>query len=123
MTRTAFAPVLASLLLAGCSGNVCDYIGDYSGTFDGDASGAVTLTVTDGTEEGHALAAITLEGDEFSAVGNGEVHCDDGELVVTLYDDAGNEIGSFTGSMLAEAASGEWELGTGESGTWQLAAD
>ena len=113
-------PLLVTFL-AGCSGNVCDYIGNYAGTFAGDASGSVTLTVTDGGEEGKAIATITLEGDEFSAIGNGEVHCDDGELVVTLLDDEGNEIGSFTGEMLADAGSGEWELGTGESGTWEMA--
>ena len=40
---------------------------------------------------------------------------------MTLLDDQGNELGSFTGSMIDE--SGTWELGNGESGTWNIAPD
>lgn len=109
--------VLPLVFLVACSDEPCDYIGDYTGTFDGDEAGTVTLGVTDGGE-GDALVELTLEGDTFSALGDGTLSCENGELTVTLYDDSGAEIGSFTGSMLEEA--GEWALDSGESGTWSF---
>jgi hypothetical protein len=115
MTRF-LAPLL---LLTACSGDTCDYIGDYTGTFDGDSSGTLTLGITDG-DAGEALVEVTLDGDSLSALGDGTLSCEDGELTVTLYDEKGNEIGSFNGSMLEEA--GEWALDSGESGTWSFAA-
>jgi hypothetical protein len=117
----SLSALLLATLLAGCdsANDVCaTFLGDFTGTFEGDAAGDLTITVTDGEDAEHAIVALTLEGDQFAAVGDGEVHCEDGELIVTLYDDAGNEIGSFTGSMIDEA--GEWSLGTGESGTWSF---
>lgn len=116
----SLSALLLTTLLAGCqsANDICaTFLGEFSGTFDGDASGELTLTVTEG-DGGAAIVSLTLEGEVFSAVGNGEVQCEDGELVVTLIDNDGNEIGEFTGSMIDEA--GEWSLGTGESGTWSF---
>jgi len=114
----ALPALLLSSLLAGCSSvnDLCStFLGDYAGTFDGDASGALTLTVTeDGADE--AAINVTLEGESFAAIGNGTVTCEDGELTITLTDDAGNPIGTFTGSMID--ALGEWSLDSGESGAW-----
>ena len=83
MTR-ALPALLLSTLLAGCqsANDVCDtFLGDYTGSFDGDASGTLTLTVSE-FESGDAIASVTLEGEAFSALGSGLVHCDDGELTV-----------------------------------------
>ncbi|MFN7143819.1 MAG: hypothetical protein ACK4YP_08600 [Myxococcota bacterium] len=123
MIRPLAAALLAVPLLAGCSSvnDLCGtFLGNYTGTFDGDASGTLDIAIQLDDSDDSAVVELTLEGDEFSAVGNGTVACEDGELVVTLFDDAGNEIGTFTGSMIDEA--GEWSLGTGESGTWDIAA-
>jgi hypothetical protein len=116
----ALATALLLPLLASCSANdICQtFLGDYSGTFDGDASGSLTLTVQPDDSADNAVVEITLEGEAFSAVGNGLITCEDGELTVTLTDEDGNALGTFTGSMIDEA--GEWSLGTGESGTWSF---
>jgi hypothetical protein len=117
----AFSAFALSALLAGCQSinDVCDtFLGDYAGTFEGDAAGTVTITITTGEEDAEALASFTLEGDSFSAIGSGHVHCEDGELEVDILDDDGNVIGTITGSMIE--GGGGWELGSGESGTWSV---
>jgi hypothetical protein len=112
-------PVLA---LVACSANdTCALLGDYTGSFEGDASGELTIVLSESADGSDPLVDITLSGEGFDAVGHGTFHCDDGELIVTLLDDQGNELGSFTGSMIDE--SGAWELGSGESGTWNIAPD
>ncbi len=115
----AFLPVVA---LSACSANdACALIGDYTGTFEGDASGELTIVLSESADGSDPLVDITLSGETFDAVGHGTFHCEDGELIVTLLDDQGNEVGSFTGSMIDE--SGDWELGSGETGTWSVAAE
>ena len=114
--------VLPVVSLVACSVNdACALLGNYTGSFEGDASGELTIVLSESADGSDPLVDITLSGDTFDAVGHGTFHCDDGELIVTLLDDEGNEVGSFTGSMIDE--SGDWELGTGESGTWSVAAE
>jgi len=114
-----FLPVLA---LVACSANdTCALLGTYTGTFEGDASGDLRIVISESADGSDPIVDITLSGDTFDGIGHSTFHCEDGELIVTLLDDEGNELGSFTGSMIDE--SGAWELGSGETGTWSVAAE
>ena len=108
--------------LVACSANdTCALLGTYTGTFEGDASGDLRIVLSESADGSDPIVDITLSGDTFDGVGHSTFHCEDGELIVTLLDDEGNELGSFTGSMIDE--SGAWELGSGETGTWSVAAE
>jgi hypothetical protein len=115
--------LLASVTLAGCNADsVCDLIGSYTGTFSGDAEGNLDIAITDGTEGADPIVTVTLSGDAFSAVGDGTVNCEDGELTITLLDDTGAEVGTFDGSMVD--LGGTWEVTEGDmagaSGDWSV---
>ena len=112
------------MVFGGCTEEeACAFIGDYSGTFAGDAEGNVELTVEDG--DGVTLISLTLENDTLSALGSGEVSCEDGSFVTELTPDAGDVIGTLEGA-LDDAGGGEgtWEFTDGDlspaSGTWNL---
>lgn len=114
--------VLPVCALVACSANdTCALLGTYTGTFEGDASGDLRIVLSESADGSDPIVDITLSGDTFDGVGHSTFHCEDGELIVTLLDDEGNELGSFTGSMIDE--SGAWELGSGETGTWSVAAE
>lgn len=101
----------------------CAFIGDYSGTFAGDAEGNVDLTVEDA--EGVTVVTLTLQNDTLSALGSGEVSCEDGAFVTELTTDAGEVLGTLEGTLDEEGGGeGTWEFTEGDlagaSGTWNL---
>jgi hypothetical protein len=54
-------------------------LGDYTGWFEGDASGELTIVLSESADGSDPLVDITLSGEGFDAVGHGTFHCDDGE--------------------------------------------
>ena len=107
------------LPLAGCSA-VCDLIGDYEGTFKGDAEGDFTLGISDSQDKGgDPVVAAAFGGDLDGAIASGTVSCEDGQFVLDIYIDDTPQ-GSFEGSMQDNTGSGTWEVDDGRSGTWDI---
>ncbi len=111
--------LLLALPLSGCSA-LCDLIGDYEGSFAGDASGNFTLNIADGGKDADPIATAEFGGDLDGAVATGTIGCENGELVLEIYIDD-QVYGSFEGAI-DDAASGEgtWHTDDGKSGTWDM---
>lgn len=86
---------LALLGLTAC-GSVCDLIGEYTGTYEGDENGNVTLSIED--DKGDAVLTVTLDGD-IAANASGAVGCEDGAFSFALTDADGNEVGDINGAI------------------------
>lgn len=110
---------------SGCESEVCGLLGEYSGSFEGDAEGVVQLAVTedDANPPDQATAGMTLLSDDgsVSADGVGTLTCSSGELVVDLRDIDATSIGEAAGTVAEDGTGGgEWSLVTGDAGTWSL---
>lgn len=113
-----FALILC-LPLAGCSA-LCNLIGDYEGTFKGDAEGDFTLGISDGGDKDNPVVAAAFGGDLDGAIASGTISCEDGQFVLDIYIDDTPQ-GSFEGSMQDNTAgNGTWEVDDGRSGTWDI---
>ena len=110
---------LAFLGLTAC-GNVCDLIGSYTGTYEGDANGNVTLAITD--DKGDTLITVQLAGD-LAAGASGTVGCTDGTFDYSLTDADGATVGDISGTVdSTQSASGDFTTTDGGSGTWSATA-
>lgn len=109
----------ALVLLTGCNG-LCALVGDYTGTYEGDENGNVTLSITD--DKGETLLSVDLEGD-IAANASGAIGCDDGSFSYALVDADGNEVGDISGLVdEAQTAAGEYTTADGGAGTWSASA-
>lgn len=111
--------LLLALPLAGCSA-ICDLIGDYEGTFTGDADGNFSLAIEDGGKDADPIATATFGGDLDGAVATGTVSCEDGILTLEIYLDD-QVFGGFEGAIDdAAAGEGTWHTNDDRSGTWNM---
>ena len=110
--------LLLCLPLAGCSA-VCDLIGDYEGTFKGDASGDFTFGVQEADDKGDPVASAAFGGDLEGAIASGTISCEDGQFVLDIYIDDTPQ-GSMEGNLQDNTGNGTWEVDDGRSGTWDI---
>lgn len=110
--------LLVCLPLAGCAA-LCDLVGDYQGTFKGDAEGDFTFGVAQEDAKADPVASAAFGGDLDGAIASGTISCEDGQFVLDIYIDDTPQ-GSFEGSMQDNTGSGTWEVDDGRQGTWDI---
>ena len=112
---TRYLVPLLFLSLTGCSG-ACGLIGQFTGTYEGDDAGNVTLSVEN--DKGDTIMSITLDGD-IAADASGSISCDQGTFSYSLTDADGTEVGTIGGAVNDDqTASGDYSTTDGGAGTW-----
>ena len=111
--------LLPLFLLTGCEAQVCALIGQYVGSFEGDAQGQLDATIEEDPEsKDDVQVTFVLTGETSGFTGNAVVSCSDGELVLDLSDiETGEAAGTVTGILGAGDGSGDYKIGD-LIGTW-----
>lgn len=117
--------VLMLLPFSACDSSVsCELVGKLVGTFSGDASGDLVIEVVQSKDDpSMADLTVTLTTPDLEAYGAAVVTCDGGEFDLTLETADTSSLGDFAGSVAAKGGDGSWSFSSGESGTWEAAAE
>lgn len=111
--------MVSLLVSAGCESQICAFIGEFTGAYEGAASGEMQADVTESDESDVVNVNFLLKNDPDDFSGSAKVSCTDGELVMDLTDVNGLTIGNVTGTIAEGFGSGGYTLDAGGEGTWE----
>ncbi len=90
------------------------YAGDWSGTFSGDDEGTWSASID---QNGYVIGTLVSNIATFPMSIEGQVS-QNGEVDMEYFDVGGNQVGTMTGSLTADTATGNWS-GFDMQGTWE----